>query len=59
MCAETDDLVINEIHKDLFIPGTNKRKAPTGLTDKEIKVTVTLIKVFRGLGIKRANIFVN
>lgn len=38
LCAKTDDMVLSEIEKKDLTMGPGKRKAPSGLTEKELKV---------------------
>ncbi|XP_048780733.1 E3 ubiquitin-protein ligase TRIM33-like isoform X2 [Ostrea edulis] len=37
LCAKTDDMVLSEIEKKDLTMGPGKRKAPSGLTEKELK----------------------
>lgn len=38
MCTNADDMVLAEIEKKDLTMGPGKRKAPSGLTEKELKV---------------------
>lgn len=46
MCTNTDDMVLAEIEKKDLTMGPGKRKAPSGLTEKELKVWGTFLAIY-------------
>lgn len=46
MCTNADDMVLAEIEKKDLTMGPGKRKAPSGLTEKELKVWGTFLAIY-------------